>query len=92
MYRLYLNSEGWKILNISRYEEEIVNCLIDEHNKNKHSYFMIIKCFNNTDEIVTITRSEDDIVNYLNEFKERKRLDNISILELKRYIINRRLK
>ena len=45
---------------------------------------MIIKCFNNTDEIVTITRSEDDIVNYLNEFKERKRLDNRPILELKR--------
>lgn len=90
MYRLYINTEGWKILNICKNEEEIINNLIEEHNKNKHNYFMIIKRFNDTDEIVTVTRSEEDIVEYLKEFKERKRLNNIPILELKRYIINRR--
>lgn len=90
MYRLYINSEGWKILNVCKNEEEIINDLIEDHNKNKHNYFMIIKCFNNTDEIVTITRSEEDIIEYLKQYKERKRLNDIPILELKRYIINRR--
>lgn len=93
MYKLYANVAGWKKVDISLDEKDIVDTMIKGYEKFKIFDYMIIKRENETDEVYKRTRTEEDFKEYLQDFKERTKpipLDDMSCVELKRYILNKK--
>lgn len=92
MYKLYGNiAYSWKKLDLSVDEKDIVDTMIICHNKFKLYDYLIINRENNTDMIYKRIRSEEEYIEYINEYKERiKPLEDMSCMNLKKYIIKKK--
>lgn len=69
MFKLYVDNRGWERLMTSNNESDIVNEMINVSNQTGLYEFFIIDRVNNTDNIYKRTRSEEDFIKYLEEFK-----------------------
>lgn len=94
MFKLYGNvANSWKKIDVATDEKDIVDTMIVCHDKYKLFDFLIIQRENNTDNIYKRTRSEEDYCEYLYEFKSRiKPLDDMSCVDLKKYILKKKNK
>lgn len=94
MFKLYGNiAYSWKKLDMSVDEKDIVNTMIVCHDKYKIFDYMIINRQNDTDMIYKRIRSEEEYAGYLHEYKERiKPLEDMSCVELKKYILKKNSK
>jgi len=94
MFKLYGNvASGWKKIDIATNEKDIVDTMQVCHDKYKLFDFLIIQRKNNTDNIYKRTRTEEDYYEYLYEFKSRQKpLEDMSCVDLKRYILTKKTK
>lgn len=79
MFKLYSCNDGWKKLDQSYCECDIVNTMIDYHDKYKLNDFMVIKRINGSDEFWARTRNEEEYQEYMQDFNLR----NESCIDLK---------
>lgn len=91
MYRLYANVAGWKKLDISLDEKDIVDTMMAGYSKHKIYDYMIIKNENDCDFVYKRTRNEMELKQYIQEFTDRiQPLDDMSCVDLKRYILKKK--
>lgn len=84
MYRLYVNINGWTEIDRSELQEDIINTMIDDSQRYQHYYYMIKKV-TDKDETITI-RNEQQLIDFLEKYRENQRLKQMSCLELKNEI------
>lgn len=93
MFKLYTSVGRWQLLDICSNEKEVVYSMIDYANKCHLYDYLIIERTDNTDLIHKRIRDEKGFKEYLLEVKERYTptpIDDMSCVELKKYILNRR--
>lgn len=94
IHKLYVNIAGWSKLDIDHDKKVILDTMVCDNKIAKHTWYKIVS----EDEQVppkipteSITlRGQEEIDEYVNTFNERQRLDNMSVMELKKYIIEKR--
>lgn len=89
MYKLYGEIAGWKMLDISANEGDMLITMDEYLKDNEKIHFLIIKHENNTDEPYKSIRSMEDYVSYLEEYNKRTQLMNMSCVDLKRDIVGK---
>lgn len=96
IHKLYVNIAGWSKLDVSFSKKDIIDTMAYDNKKKKHEYYMIVS---EDDRVPPITppewivlRSQEEIEEYINVYNERQRLENMSVMELKEYILNKNLK
>lgn len=93
MYRLYGNVAGWKKISIAVDEKEIISDMVDFSNKYNFYDFMIIKREQETDMIYRRIHNQEEFSSYLAEYQHRiKPLEDMSCVNLKKYILSKRKK
>ena len=95
MFKLYFNYNGWEKVGIYYNEKDVIKDMKIITNKYKRYYFMVIERIDNCDSIITATRTEEDLNEYIAEVNDRynrKQIDDMSCLELKDYITRKTLK
>lgn len=81
MYKLYGEIAGWKMLDISSNEGDILQTIGEYLSDSENMHFLIVKNENDTDEPYKAIRSIDDYVHYLGEYN--RRLKEMSCIELR---------
>lgn len=71
MYRLYGNIAGWKELDRSNDELDIVDTIGYCIANNSEINYTVIKSTESTDEIYRVIKNRQDYINYLNEVKDK---------------------
>jgi hypothetical protein len=74
MYRLYGNIAGWKNLDISENEKDIIDTLKDYVYQSKAIEYMIIEQRDNTDFPYKQISTLQDYFDYINEYEDKKTL------------------
>lgn len=95
MYKLYGNVAGWRVLDISEKEKDIIDTMIDYSNDTNLYDYLITKTKGDRDtdyKEAPYKRiiGKKQFKNYLEKYKEKVELENMSCVELKRYILNRK--
>lgn len=91
MFKLYANVAGWTKVDMAVDERDIVDTMIKGYEKMKLFDYMIILREDNTDMIYKRTRTEEEFKEYIQEYKDKiKPLDDMSCVDLKRYILKRK--
>jgi hypothetical protein len=88
IYKLYVNIAGWSKLDFDHDKKVILDTMAYDNKKHKHTYYMIVKEDKNVGPEVDILRSQEEIDHYINAYNERKKLDDMSCIELKRQILD----
>lgn len=83
MFRLYGNIAGWKMLDLSADEFDIIATMGEYLQENENTQFLIIKSTENTDEPYKSIRSMEQYMDYAHEYYERIKLQNKTCMELK---------
>lgn len=68
MYKLYGNIAGWKLIDISKDEKDIIDTLTLYVENNHTMDYMIIKQLRDRDELYKCILNEQDYRNYLEEY------------------------
>ena len=94
IHKLYVNIAGWSKLDIDHDKKVIIDTMAYDNKMAKHTWYKIVS---EDDQIPpkmptesTTLRGQEEIDEYVNTFNERQRLDNMSVMELKKYIIEKR--
>lgn len=95
MFRLYGNIAGWRALDEKEKEKDIIETMIDYSNDTGiYDYFITkVRGERNTSYKEAPYKriiGKKQFANYLNKYKEKQRLNDMSCVELKRYILNRK--
>lgn len=83
MFRLYGNIAGWKMLDLSGDEFDIIATMGEYLQENENTQFLIIKSTETTDEPYKSIRSMEQYMEYSREYYERIKLQNKTCMELK---------
>ena len=93
IHKLYVNIAGWSKLDVSFSKKDIIYTMAYDNKKKKHTYYMIVSEDDHVPPIIppewTVLRSQEEIDSYLQVYEERQRLDNMSVLELKKYMVKK---
>lgn len=89
IYKLYVNIAGWSQLDFDFDKKSIIDTMICDNKLQKHTYYMIVEENEKIGPQVDILRSQEEIDNYVNVYKERQRLNDMSVMELKKYIVKK---
>lgn len=93
IHKLYVNIAGWSKLDVHFDKKEIIGTLVADNKRTKHDYYMIVSEDDHVPPIIppewTVLRSQEEIDGYLQAYEERQRLDNMSVLELKKYMVKK---
>lgn len=84
MFRLYGNIAGWKMLDLSADEFDIIATMGEYLQENENTQFLIIKSTETTDEPYKSIRSMEQYMEYSREYYERIKLQNKTCMELKK--------
>lgn len=94
MYKLYGNVAGWRVLDISEKEKDIIDTIIDYSNDTGLYNYLITKAKGKGENYKEAPYKriigKKQFANYLEKYKEKVELENMSCVELKRYILNRK--
>lgn len=95
MFRLYGNISGWRALDEKEKEKDIIETMIDYSNDTGLYDYLITKTKGDRDTDYKESPykriiGKKQFANYLNKYKEKQRLNDMSCVELKRYILNRK--
>ena len=93
MYRLYGNIAGWKKLSIAVDEADIISDMIDYSNKFNFYDYLIIQRENDTDDIYLRIHNQDEFGSFLTKYSHRiHKMEDMSCVDLKKYILSKRKK
>lgn len=96
IHKLYVNIAGWSKLDVSFSKKDIIDTMSYDNKKKKHTYYMIVSEDDHVPPKIapewTILRNQEEIDTYLAVYEERQRLDDMSVMELKKYIVKKSLK
>lgn len=84
MFRLYGNIAGWKMLDLSGDEFDIIATMGEYLQENENICFLIIKQDQYGDEPYKSIRSVEQYMDYAHEYYERIKLQNKTCMELKK--------
>ncbi len=93
IHKLYVNIAGWSKLDFDHDKKVILDTMMYDNKKCKHTYYMIVSEDDRVPPVlapeVAVLRNQEDIDKYINIYNERKQLDEMSCLELKRSILDK---
>lgn len=93
MFNLYgMIADSWKKVDIALYEKDVVDTMINLSNKRKLYDFKIQNTNTQEEQIIN---GKEEFRSYLSDFKERTKpipMEDMSCVELKRYILDKRMK
>lgn len=100
MFKLYFNMNGWEKVNSFQYNEDLtlrfyamdhlVQTMKMIANKYKRYYFMIIENVYDCDNVLAVTRSEEDFNEFILHYNDSKvNYEDLSCIELKRLILEK---
>lgn len=90
MFKLYFNYNGWEKVGFYYTENDVIKDMQRIAKNYKRYYFMVIERLNNCDNIITSTRTEEEYLDYIEEVNQKynkKQIDDMSAVELKRLIL-----
>ena len=93
IHRLYVNIAGWSKLDIDHDKSVILDTMKFDNIKMKHTRYMIVDEDDREPpilppECITLN-SQEEIDSYLQAYEERQRLESMSVLELKEYMVKK---
>lgn len=88
IYKLYVNIAGWSKLDFDSDKKVILDTMMYDNKKNKHTYYMIVEDDEKLGPRTDTLRNQEEIDHYINVYNERQRLDNMSCVELKKQILD----
>lgn len=93
IHKLYVNIAGWSKLDVSFDKKDVIDTMVLDNKKTKHDYYMIVDEDDHVPPLIppewTILRNQEEIDSYINAYNEKQRLNNMSILELKKYMVKK---
>lgn len=91
MYKLYgKKADVWKLIDLSVDKKEIINDMVDI--SNRHNFYNY-KVEDTNLEMIDYVSNPSELKEFLNKFKTQvKPLEDISCIELKRYILDKNKK
>ena len=93
IHKLYVNIAGWSKLDLDKDKRVVLDTMMYDNKRNKHTYYMIVSEDDRVPPVlapeVAILRNQEDIDKYINIYQERKKLDDMSVLELKKSILDK---
>lgn len=87
IYKLYVNVAGWSKLDFDFDKKSIIDTMVCDNKLYKHTYYMIVEENEKLGPQVDILRNQEEINQYVSVFNERQRLNDMSIMDLKREIV-----
>jgi len=91
IHKLYVNIAGWSKLDVSFSKKDIIDTMAYDNKKKKHTHYMIVSEDDRVPPIIppewTVLRNQEEINQYVSVFNERQRLNDMSIMDLKREIV-----
>ena len=88
MFKLYGEIAGWKMLDLSADEFDIIATMGEYLQENENIRFLIIKSTDIGDEPYKSIRSMQQYIEYSQEYYERTKLENKNIMELKKEMMD----
>ena len=88
MFRLYGEIAGWKLLDLSADEFDMIATMGEYLQENENTRFLIIKSTEIGDEPYKSIRSMEQYMEYSKDFYERKKIENKTAMELKKEMMN----
>ncbi len=93
MFNLYgLIADSWKKVDIALYEKDVVDTMIKWSDKRNLNVFKIEDTKTQDEQIIN---GKEEFKSYLSDFRERTKpipMEDMSCVELKRYILDKRMK
>lgn len=91
MYKLYANVAGWEKISIAVDKQDIIKDMKDFSKKFNFYDFMIIKREHDTDTIELRIYNQEQYMAYMELLESEKQpLEDMSCVDLKRYILNKK--
>ena len=87
MFRLYGNIAGWKLLDLGADEFDMIATMGEYLQKDENICFLLIKSNENSDEPYKSVHGKKEYDTYSQEYFERLKLQNKTIMELKREML-----
>lgn len=93
MYKLYGNVAGWKLLDNSKREKDIADTMISYANTFELYDYLITKAKGEGSDYKEAPYKriigKKQFTNYLEKIKEQQEIENMSCIELKKYIVKK---
>lgn len=93
MFNLYgMLANGWRKIDIALYEKDVVDTMIKWSDKRNLNVFKIEDTKTQDEQIIN---GKEEFKSYLSDFRERTKpipMEDMSCVELKRYILDKRMK